>query len=80
MLAACPPPPPLLADTWWRSVVQGAMPYEQLPLEHPPISYYSAPCEGLEAEKKRAPRLASGRGQQQRSLEAEAPATLMAGA
>lgn len=56
------------------------MPYEQLPLEHPPISYYSAPCEGLEAEKKRAPRLASGRGQQQRSLEAEAPATLMAGA
>ncbi len=68
--------------------MQGAMPYEQLPLEHPPISYYSAHCEGLEAEKKRAPRLASGRDrqqqqqqqqQQQRSLEAEAPAALMAG-
>ena len=57
------------------------MPYEQLPLEHPPLCYYSAHCEELEKEKKRAPRLVSGRdSQQQRSGAEESPAALMAGA
>ncbi|EFN58095.1 hypothetical protein CHLNCDRAFT_142413 [Chlorella variabilis] len=50
------------ADTFWRSVVQGAVPHETLPLEQPPIAYYSAPCEDL--ERQPPPRLTSGRAKQ----------------
>ena len=67
--------PASCADTFWRAVVQGAAPYEQLALEHPPTSYYSAPCEGL--QKQPPLRLASGRAQARRPLEG-APAALTA--
>ena len=53
--------PLLQPDTFWYAVVRGAAPHETLQLEHPPTSYYSAPCEGLEAEARRPLRLASGR-------------------
>lgn len=42
--------------------MQGAVPHETLPLEQPPIAYYSAPCEDL--ERQPPPRLTSGRAKQ----------------
>lgn len=70
--------PPMHTDTYWRAVVQGAAPSEQLQLEHPPTCYYSAPCEGL-PKQQRPLRLASGRAKQEVACgEAAAPAALTA--
>ena len=59
----CPSCPSCMpADTFWKSVVQGAATHETLQLEHPPTLYYSSHCEGL--EKQRPLRLTAGRAQQ----------------
>lgn len=34
------------ADTFWKTVIRDAAPHEMLQLDYPPLSYYSAPCEG----------------------------------
>ncbi len=59
--SSCAAGPP--ADTFWRSVVQGAVPHETLPLEHPPTLYYDAPCEGW--DRKLTPRLTGGQASMQ---------------
>jgi CS domain len=43
------------ADTFWKSVVKNAPEKEVLALEHPPTSYYWAPCEdgGVDKEVRR---------------------------
>lgn len=51
------------ADTFWNAVVRGAAPHETLPFEHPPLAYYSSPCEGL--ERQRPPRRLKQQEQQE---------------
>jgi hypothetical protein len=43
------------ADTFWKSVLKYALETEVLALEHPPTSYYWAPCEdgGAESQVRR---------------------------
>ena len=64
-------PTPPSADTFWKSVVQGAAAHETLQLEHPPTLYYSSHCEGL--EKQRPLRLTAGRAQQQQAAAGHLP-------
>lgn len=57
------------ADTFWRSVLATAPEGEVLALEHPPTSYYWAPCEDGGDEKRTATRrLPPARKEQQKAL------------
>ncbi len=57
------------ADTFWRAVLAAEPKGETLALEHPPTSYYWAPCEDGGDEKRAATRrLPPARNQQQKAL------------
>ena len=61
------------ADTFWRAVLAAAPEEEVLALEHPPTSYYWAPCEdGGEDKHAATRRLPAARKQQQQQALIEA--------
>ncbi|KAL4532079.1 hypothetical protein Ndes2437B_g02505 [Nannochloris sp. 'desiccata'] len=51
------------ADTFWKSVLKSAPETEVLALEHPPTSYYWAPCEDAGSSEKEVRRLQPSKGQ-----------------
>jgi hypothetical protein len=74
MLTRLRHPPPLLPlppkqhpDTYWRSVVAGAVTHETLPLEHPPTHYYHSHCEDP-PKRDRPRRIDTGRSQERARL------------